>query len=140
MKITLFHVLFVAVSFTLIANGMNKNSKPIIMDLRDSKLEVISRVWKVEQVLLNDSIDRTTDFKDYSFEFKDNGKYIFSGLKNQIEGTWEFAGGETKLILNKNTSQEEMVDILLLNQIQLHMGYSQSTHITGFQKASFKLK
>ncbi len=140
MKISLFHVLFVAVSFTLIANGMNENSKPIILDFGWSKMETISRTWKVEQVLLNDTIERTSDFIDYSFEFRNNGEYIFKGTKNPVEGTWQFANNETQLIFNKNTPQEEIVDIIVLNQSQLQIEYKESPATTGLQKATFKLK
>lgn len=121
MKITLFHLLLFAALLTFITNMEVKGTKMNIPV--KTRKDLMSKVWRVEQVLVNNAVDQTADFKNSRYDFKSEGTYIFNRKSGQVKGTWELVKDEQKLILDKNTPHEKAVDILLISDTQLHLAF-----------------
>jgi hypothetical protein len=122
MKITLFHLLLIATALSFIAH-IGKDSVANAPSVKTRK-ELISRVWRVQQVLVNNTIDQSGDFKNSRFEFSKDGKYTFSRKGGKVQGTWELVPNEQKLILDKGTPDTDAVEILMLSENQLYLSFS----------------
>lgn len=65
-------------------------------------------------------------FSGSTFKFNTNGSYDaeLGDISNneEVEGTWEFASNETKIIFDKGTDDEETYDIVTLSSSTLTYG------------------
>lgn len=71
------------------------------------------------------------DIDNTSFKFKTDGKYdvVLSGTPEN--GTWEFTNNEQKLLLDKGTNSELIVDILKLTDSNLDLKWTEEDEDTG---------
>jgi hypothetical protein len=137
MKITLFHLLLLATALSFIAHA-GKDSGTTGTSIKTRK-ELISRVWRVEQVLVNNTIDQTGDFRNSRFEFSKDGKDTFSRKDGKVQGTWELMPDEQKLILDKGTPDADAVEILMLSESQFYLSFSEQTSKMASAASVFKL-
>lgn len=137
MKITLFHLLLV---ITFLAFVTSKGSEELNTGVSvKTRNELISRMWRVEQVLIDNVTDRTSDFRNSRFNFSKDGKYTFSRKSGKIKGSWELVKDEQKLILDKNTPDEQAVDILLISETQLYLSFTNTSKKVGESNSLYKL-
>jgi hypothetical protein len=137
MKITLFHLLLLATALSFIAH-IGKENVTTGTSVKTRK-ELISRVWRVQQVLVDNAIDQTSDFRNSRFEFCRDGKYTFSRKDGKVQGTWELRPDEQKLILDKGTPDAGAVEILMLSESQLYLSFPERTSKTASAASLFKL-
>ncbi len=105
------------------------------------KKDQISKVWKVETVLVNNSPDQTTNYSSYRFEFKKDGTYTFTLGTDSGSGSWEFTSNEQKIVFDKGTAQEALVNVLSLSDSQLEIEFTFTGNgKTGERKVIYKLK
>ena len=137
MKITLFHLLLIATALAFIAHA-GKDTVAGGPSVK-TRIDLISRGWRVEQVLVNHSLDQTGDFKNSRFEFSKNGKYSFSRKDGKVQGTWELLPDEQKLILDKGTPDADSVEVVLLSETQLYLSFPEKSSKLGSDNSLFKL-
>ena len=90
-----------------------------------TKLEMISKTWKVDIALIDNVVDNTNDYSGYRFEFRSDGSYSFeNGSGSAITGTWELNSNETVMILDEDTDDETEVNILEINEVSLILQFS----------------
>ncbi len=105
-----------------------------------SKKALISKTWKVDQVIINDVRDQTTDYSSVRFQFKSDGTYKVNAVTGNVEGIWELSSNEQKLLTDKGTADEDEVTILLLNESQFHLENVETSPKTGTKKTVYKLR
>ncbi|QHT71159.1 hypothetical protein GXP67_33155 [Rhodocytophaga rosea] len=137
MKITLFHLLLIATALSFIAH-VGKDNVTSGASIKTRK-DLISRVWRVQQVLVNHSIDQTNDFKNSRFEFIKNGTYTFSRKDGKVHGTWELVPDEQKLVLDKGTPDADSIEIVMLSETQLYLSFPEKSAKLGSDISLFKL-
>src|SRR5690349_16851774 len=75
-----------------------------------SKEQLLSKEWKVSQVLINNIPDQSVNYSAYRRRFDAGGNYTFTdGAGTTLTGTWEFDSNQQNLILDKNTSKQQTV-------------------------------
>jgi hypothetical protein len=86
------------------------------------KALLTQKLWKCEAMLVNGS-----DFSAYvnpatiSFLFKTDGTYHNTFMDKVENGTWEFVPGKEQLLINKGTSNQLVITVLLLSEEKLNM-------------------
>jgi hypothetical protein len=69
---------------------------------------LITKVWKVDQVIINDQIDHTTDYVSSQWEFREDKTYTFTLAHGLGEaGTWQIVNNDTVLRLTKSVSGDD---------------------------------
>jgi hypothetical protein len=137
MKITLFHLLLIATVLSFIVHA--GNDKVAGGSSVKTRKDLISRIWRVEQVLGNQNMDKTGDFKNSRFEFSKDGKYTWSLKSGKVQGTWELVPDEQKLILDKGTPDADAVEIVMLSENKLYLSFQDESSKIGSDTSLFKL-
>jgi hypothetical protein len=118
LKTTIF-TLFLAAFVAFAACKKDEPTTPPVTP--PTKKEMISRTWKVETMTVNQMPFPDSFFVDNRLTFKTDGTYsTFDGTDTET-GTWEFSTDETKVIMDKGTSDEETMDIVELSSTKLHV-------------------
>src|SRR5690348_1701863 len=86
-----------------------------------SKKDLISKNWKVDQVLINNVEDKTTDHSSAPFQSQSDGTYKVTTVARNTERTWELSSNEQQMLTDKGTDEEDEITILLLNETQFHL-------------------
>ena len=87
-----------------------------------TKKEMLVRTWKIQSMTVNQMPLPDSMYASNRLTFKTDGTYISSdGSSSDDTGTWEFNSDETKLIMDKGTSDESTGDIIELSTTKLHM-------------------
>jgi hypothetical protein len=107
-----------------------------------SRQEMISKTWKVGQVIVNGSVDGSSDYSSYRYEFQPSGTYIFSGSNRPTrQGKWEFTSTQQKIILDKSTPAEEIVLVISLTEASAELEFTvPATYKSDEQKMLVKLQ
>jgi hypothetical protein len=105
-----------------------------------SKKDLISKTWKVDEVLINDVRDQTTDYSSVRFQFKSDGTYKITAVNGTVEGTWELSSNEQKLLMDKGTDDASEITILLLNETRLNLENVETSPKTGTKTTVIKLR
>jgi hypothetical protein len=83
------------------------------------------QAWKGDQVLVNGQADTSGffDIKNTQITFEDGGTYKVKDLSSGDEdsGKWELNEEETKVTMDKGTSDEEIWDLIDCNKKKLTM-------------------
>jgi hypothetical protein len=88
------------------------------------KEALLSKEWKVSQVLINNIPDQSVDYSTYRRRFDASGNYTFTdGPGTTLTGTWEFDSNEQNLILDKNTSKQQTVRVVVLDANNLELEF-----------------
>jgi hypothetical protein len=106
-----------------------------------TKKEQISKNWKVESMLINNSPAQGVDYSGYTFTFKTDNTYDINAGTYSGSGAWELNSTGQQILLSKGTSSERVAVILSLTDTKLDLEYTNAaTGKTGEQKVVFKLK
>ncbi|QHT68349.1 hypothetical protein GXP67_17725 [Rhodocytophaga rosea] len=104
-----------------------------------SKEELLSKEWKVSQVLITNIPDQSMDYSGYRRRFDAGGNYTFTNVPGTIlTGTWEFDSNKQNLILDKNTSKPQTVRVVVLdaNNLELEfivVNYKMDQHLVVYK-------
>ncbi len=121
--------------FMGIMQSCKKYDEGPAISLRSKKARVVN-VWKFEKVT-EDGTDVTNDYKYSTWEFKEDGKYIFSikdpssSLSFSMNGTWEFNNDKTKIIIIMDGEKSEAEIIKLKEKsmwLRLKETHGSTTH------------
>lgn len=106
-----------------------------------TKKEQISKIWKVESMLVNNSPAQGVDFSGYTFTFKTDNTYNFNAGTYSGSGPWEFNSTGQQVLLSKGTDKERVGVIISLTDTRLDLEFTTAASgKTGEQKVLFKLK
>jgi hypothetical protein len=118
--------LLLAVILMSVLPACKKDPAPVL-----TKQELILRVWKIKRVLINGAEDKSTDYGAARLEFKPGGSYTYTTAAGTASGTWELAGNDQTLIINKGTATEEKPAVLLLTEGNLNLQYTFKNYKNG---------
>jgi hypothetical protein len=105
-----------------------------------SKQELLSKEWKVSQVLIDNIPDQSMDYSGYRRRFDANGNYTFTNAAgNTLTGTWEFDSNQQNLILDKNTSKQQTVRVVVLDANNLELEFVVKNYKMDQQLVVYKL-
>lgn len=105
------------------------------------KKEQISKNWKVESMLVNNSPAQGVDYSGYTFTFKTDNTYNFNAGTYTGSGPWEFNSTGQQVLLSKGTANERVGVIITLTDTKLDLEFTTAASgKTGEQKVLFKLK
>jgi hypothetical protein len=130
-----FFFLYIVALFSLLMGSCKKEADPI----QASKRDLISRPWKVEQILV-DNLPSDTDYSNYEFNFQKDGSYTLTTAAGIGQGTWELSSNGQQIILDKGKLNEDVGTILLLHSEKMHLEFTQMDPKTGNKQLLFKLK
>jgi hypothetical protein len=104
-----------------------------------SKEQLLSKEWKVSQVLINNIPDQSVNYTSYRRRF-DNGNYTFTNEPGTIlTGTWEFDSNKQNLILDKNTSKQQTARVLVLDANNLELEFVVENYKMDQQVVVYKM-
>ena len=83
-----------------------------------TKKEMVTKKWSVQEVLINSLPDNSQDYSSFSYQFNSDGTYSINNGGVQT-GTWELNSSETIIILDKGTVNERLVDLFQLGENQM---------------------
>lgn len=90
-----------------------------------SKEVLLSKEWKITEILINNVPDQSTDYNGYRRKFDSAGSYLFTDSPGaSSQGTWEFDSNKQNLILDKGTNKQQNVRILILDANNLEMEFT----------------
>jgi outer membrane biogenesis lipoprotein LolB len=105
------------------------------------KKEQISKIWKADAMLVNNSPAQGVDFSGYTFQFKADNTYSFVAGTYSGTGPWEFNSNAQQVILDKGTQNQRSAAIISLSSSRLELEFTEpATPKTGERKILFKLK
>jgi hypothetical protein len=114
-KKTTWFLFFLVAGITL---ASCKKEDPIVTPPAPTKKELLSKKWKVDQVLV-DSVDVTFFFGNARFDFRSNNTVILTlPFEDPDTTVWAFNAAETQIIIGPPGDQE-VLDILALTSVQL---------------------
>ncbi len=106
--------------FMVVTQSCKKYEEGPAISLRSKKARVVN-VWKAEKAT-EDGRDVTNDYKNITWEFKDDGKFIITvkdaSFSLSLNGTWEFNSDKTKIITIMDGEKTES-EILRLKEKSL---------------------
>ena len=106
-----------------------------------SKKEQISKNWKVESMLVNNSPAQGVDYSGYTFTFKTDNTYNFNAGTYSGSGALEFNSTGQQVLLSKGTANERVGVIVTLTNTKLDLEFTTAASgKTGEQKVLFKLR
>ena len=106
-----------------------------------TKKEQISKTWKVDAMLVNNSPAPGVDYSGYSFTFKTDNTYNFNAGTYSGSGPWELNSTGQQVLLSKGTASERVGVIVSLTDNRLDLEFTDAaTGKTGETKTLFKLK
>ena len=105
-----------------------------------SKEEMLSKEWKVSQVLIDNIPDQSVDYSSYRRRFDASGNYTFTNNPATIlTGTWEFDSNKQNLILDKNTGKPQTVRVVVLDATHLELEFVVENYKFGQQVVLYKM-
>lgn len=128
--------LLISLTFVAAKCGPDPQPQPTV-----SKKDLISKEWKVDKVLINDVRDQTTDYNSYRRKFNADGSYKFTDAPGIVKkGTWELSSSEQKIVLDKDTDEEQTVSILgPVKPDKMELEFTSNHYKTGHQEIVYKL-
>lgn len=106
-----------------------------------TKKEQLSKTWKVDAMLVNNSPAQGVDPSGYSFTFKTDNTYSFTAGTYSGSGPWELNSTGQQVLLGKGTPGERVGVIVNLTDNRLDLEFTDAaTGKTGERKTLFKLK
>jgi hypothetical protein len=81
-----------------------------------NKKDLLSKVWKVKEVLINGTPDLATNYSAHRFEFKTDNSYRFVYPTDSDQGTWELDSNEQNVIFDKGANDQQIGRIVVLNE------------------------
>jgi hypothetical protein len=105
-----------------------------------TKEELLSKEWKVSQVLINNIPDQSTDYSNYRRRFDNGSDYTFTNAPGTVlNGKWEFDSNKQNLILDKNTGKQQTVRVVVLDATHLELEFVVDTYKMDQQLVVYKL-
>ncbi len=106
-----------------------------------NKKEQLSKTWKVDAMLVNNSPAQGVDHSGYSFTFKADNTYSITAGTFSGSGPWELNSTGQQVLLSKGTASERVGVIVNLTDNRLDLEFTDAgTGKTGEKKTLFKLK
>ena len=107
---------------------------------KPTKRDLLSKVWKVKEVLINGTPDLATNYSAHRFEFKTDNSYRFVYPTDTDQGTWELDGNEQTIIFDKGAADQQNGRIMVLNESTFEFEVIiPGNYKTGPQTVVFKL-
>jgi hypothetical protein len=100
-------------------------------DSEPSKIELISKTWKVRKVEINSVL--SNGYEAYQLNFNNNGTYNFQ-TTSSTSGSWELNSNESAIILDKGTANELIMNIIKLSLEELDIEYTEPATFKDPQK------
>ena len=104
-----------------------------------TRTELITKAWRVNQVVINGKADQSASYSSYQITFNADGTYTYMANGTTERGTWEFSSTEQQVILNKGAANEKVLTIVNLSSNNLEYSYVTSNYKTGSMEVLFKL-
>jgi hypothetical protein len=92
-----------------------------------TKKEMLTKTWKIQSLTANGQQMPDSFFVNSRLTFKADGTYTETDGSDTDTGTWEFTDNDTKILMDKGTSDEQSADILELSSSKLRMKETEDT-------------